>query len=599
MQWKMDYFGALHEAINTEEKEQLKTFAMDSPQSLKELKRNGLALSPLKVNQKYYGYADYPELKMHCPYPFESKEFRDGATVELICAGEEGIKATLLQISGRNLILRLYAPDFPDWIEDSGVGIKIAPDVRTLDIMRKALDLVPKWISDFEKYQLPETVMHASLHWRNEYLNDSQKAAIANCLKGQEKVQVVHGPPGTGKTTTLVELIFHAVENRLKVAVCAPSNAAVDHIARQVIPFSKALRLGNNTKVDDAVMAITLEGKMQNSGQPQQLKKMRQRADELRKMAHQYKRNFGRDERMQRGLLLKEVSAIRKDIKEIRKAMEEKWFEEANVVLGTPVGFFDQTIDYGHFDILIIDEAGQCLEPLAWGVFPLAKKWILAGDPFQLPPTVLSREAAKMGLNFSILERALEQSPVLCFLDTQYRMPPELIAFSNAYFYQNQLKSINPSIEDAIFFYDTVGTGADETFEEGSSSITNPMEADYLLKAIEHHQLKPENSVVISPYSGQVHLLKSLLDKAWKISTIDSFQGQEAPNILLSLVRSNSDQTIGFLQDYRRMNVALTRAKKKMIVIGDSSTLSTDKFYGSFLDAVEKVNGYKSCWELV
>jgi superfamily I DNA and/or RNA helicase len=315
-------------------------------------------------------------------------------------------------------------------------------------------------------------------------------------------------------------------------------------------------------------------------------------------MAHQYKRNFGKAEREQRNLLLNEVKSYRKQIRDIQKYEEEKLLENISVIVGTPVGLYDFHDKKSLYDVLIIDEAGQLIEPLAWTIFPLAERVILAGDPFQLPPTVLSKEAEKEGLGISILERIYPLCKSVFLLDIQYRMPPEIVAFSNHYFYNDKVQSFKASAENAIAFYDTAGTGFEEEAGDEGGSLMNPGEVQ-LIEAIINEKNGEGEIVLISPYSAQVKLLKESLDHAVKVSTIDSFQGQEADFIILSLVRSNDRGEIGFLKDYRRMNVALTRAKKQLYVVGDSVTLANDPFYKQFLDYIEQVGGYKSAWELM
>ena len=249
----------------------------------------------------------------------------------------------------------------------------------------------------------------------------------------------------------------------------------------------------------------------------------------------------------------------------------------------------------------MLDEAGQSIEALAWVIFPFAKSWVLAGDPFQLPPTVLSNEAGRIGLSISILEHSFRNCQDVFFLDTQYRMRKSIADFSSNYFYQSKL--ITPEnqfdILQHITFYDTAGTSFEEQMGQNGTSLMNEGELDVIQKLLESEQIDTKKCAFISPYSGQVQLAKELLSSDILISTIDSFQGQEKEIIILSLVRSNSDVVIGFLKDYRRMNVALTRAKEQLFVIGDSATIGQDEFYANFLAYVEQVNGYRSAWELL
>ena len=312
-----------------------------------------------------------------------------------------------------------------------------------------------------------------------------------------------------------------------------------------------------------------------------------------------YKRSFGKAEREQRQLLFKEVKNIRNEIKKIQAYNEEKLFEEAQVIAGTPIGIYDADVDHLHFPTLVLDEAGQCIEPLAWCIFPFADKIVLAGDHWQLPPTVLSFEAAKLGFNRSILEVAIEDTNNIHLLNTQYRMKQVIAGFSSRYFYNNQL--LSPShLENTgthITFIDTAGSGFNEIHGPDGVSLQNIGELDIVKKLLETEQLDLLKTAFISPYSGQVAAAKEVFPRQIRISTIDSFQGQEKENIILSLVRSNDDGEVGFLKDYRRMNVAITRAKEQLFIIGDSATIGADVFFSAFLTYIEKYGSYRTVWE--
>ncbi len=316
-------------------------------------------------------------------------------------------------------------------------------------------------------------------------------------------------------------------------------------------------------------------------------------------MALKYKRSFGKAEREQRNLLFKEVKNIRTEIKKLQAYNEEKLYTEADVILGTPVGLYDAKINHLTFNTLLIDEAGQCIEPLAWCIFPLAQKYVLAGDHLQLPPTVLSNEAAKLGLNKSILEISIAAVENTFLLNTQYRMREAIAGFSSNYFYNGLLQTATHlgNTGAHIIFIDTAGSGYNEKQGSDGSSLQNDGELQIVLKLIETEILEPLHTAFISPYAAQVAAAKEILPKQMRISTIDSFQGQEKEIIILSLVRSNDDGDIGFLKDYRRMNVAITRAKEKLFVIGDSATIGADGFYTSFLTYIEKSGTYKTVWE--
>lgn len=594
--------------ISIEMKEQERKYSLSGTLGLKQLKSEGAALHPITVVKKTFGFADYPEVRFKLPYYNETINFKENGSIECFFEDETPVKGLFLGFEGNVGVFRLIASDFPDWIEDKGVGIKLSPDYRTYESMIEAV----KSIS--EKKELKEIFhkIHGDIVFRqdknlsndivirNLSLNQSQVSAVQSIVTN-DSLLVVHGPPGTGKTTTLIEGVIQLVKEGKRILVSAPSNTAVDHIAKGLIAAGvKILRVGNTLKVDEEIFKYTPEGRIQESKEAKEIKKMKIRSEEYRRMMNQYKRSFGKAERDQRNLLFKEVKSIQKEIRSIRNYFNEKIQDEAEVLLGTPIGLADFLPKNADFDTLILDESGQALEPLAWLIMPFARRWVFAGDHLQLPPTVLSQEAVNKGFAVSILESIFQRCEDVCFLDTQYRMKKSIADFSSNYFYDSKLLTA-PKLHDDlcnVLFFDTAGTGFEEEEGKDGNSLLNHGELLICKKIIEQEKLPIQKIAFISPYQGQVQLAKEVLPKELLIRTIDSFQGQEKEIIILSLVRSNQDGVIGFLKDYRRMNVALTRAKEKLFVVGDSSTIGMDAFYASFLAYIEEIGGYRSVWEL-
>lgn len=603
------YIFSLIQCIDLEEKEQAQRFKLDEQHSLKSLKSEGLALHPITITRKNFGYADYPEISFRLPFPAETNQFKDGAAIECFCTGEEPVKGVLISLDNNAGEFRIFTPDFPDWIEDRAMGIKLAPDTRTTGIMKKVLTELENnkpLFSLFRQIHGDNSANISSngrsssfIQFRNKKLNESQQEAVKGIIEN-EQLSIIHGPPGTGKTTTLVEAILQLIAKGEKILVTAPSNTAVDHISKELIRLDvKVLRVGNASKVDQTIFAHTPEGRLANSKELKEIKQLKIRAEEFRRMALKYKRSFGKAEREQKALLFKEVKNIRSEIKKLQAYNEEKLFAEASVIAGTPIGLYDAGLHKFSFKTLVMDEAGQCIEPLAWCVFPLADKLVLSGDHWQLPPTVLSFEAAKKGLNHSILEAAMESPYPIFLLNIQYRMRKAIAGFSSGYFYKSLLQTplhlYNTGTH--ITFIDTAGSGFNEKTGNDGSSLQNEGEINIALQLIGNESLEQEKTAFISPYSGQVNAAKEMLPAGMRISTIDSFQGQEKEIIIVSLVRSNDDGDIGFLKDYRRMNVAMTRAKEQLFVIGDSATIGADSFYNAFLSYVEKTGSYRTVWE--
>lgn len=585
--------------LDLEEAEQRTRYASDP----------GYLLKGLRVTRRGMGYLDYPEVAFRLPFPTDASLFRDGTPVECLGSGEDPVKGLLVAFDGRQGLVRLFAPDFPEWLEDGSLTLRAAPDTRTTGILKAALNRIAtdrRLTGLFTRIHGLEALPgdekehpEADIPYHNPSLNASQREAVHEIVTGREMV-VLHGPPGTGKTTTLVEGIRQLVDAGRKVVVTAPSNAAVDNLSRGLLACGvRLLRVGNTGRVDPAVFPHTPEGRLAGGREQKEIKDLRIRAEEFRRMAMKYKRSYGKAEREQRDLLLKEVRAIREEVRRLRGYQEDRLFREADVVAGTPVGLLDARADRYAYDTLVMDEAGQCAEPFAWCVLPLAARAVLAGDHLQLPPTVLSRKAAALGLSTSILETVVKSGCPLTLLDTQYRMRPSIAAFSSERFYGGLLRTA-PGLGDTgvhVTFIDTAGSGFEEQRGPDGASLWNEGEAGLLLALIASEVLPADQTALITPYSAQAEAVAPRLPAGMRCSTVDSFQGQEMRHVVVSLVRSNGDGEIGFLKDYRRMNVALTRAKESLFVIGDSATVGNDPFYAAFLTHVERHGAYRTVWE--
>lgn len=603
----ISYLKHQSELISLEKKAQNERYGTQlNASSLKELKQVGVALHPLKVVHNYFGAGDQPFIDFAFLHPTSISQFRGGMSITcfLIDGGE--CNATLMDINDKGGTIRLHGDDFPDWIDERGLGVKIAPDNHTFDVMThllKKLELrenVNLKVHTQRLFEAKESYLGKTAIVQNESLNESQLKAVQTCVD-LDGIFVLHGPPGTGKTTTLVHLVEELVRQNKRIVASAPSNAAVDHLTRELVKKGvNVVRFGNNVKISDDLLPYTPDWILERSDEFKQIKKLKKQADEYRKLAGQYKRNFGKEEREQRSLLYKEVKSIVHEIRSLRKFVLEKVKSSSAVITGTPVALYDELGPDYNADFAIVDEAGQCHDPLGWAVAQYASNLIVAGDPYQLPPTFLSEQINHKQIGTSFLDTIFANTSYIHLLETQYRMDEVICGFSNAYFYEGKLKSATDSSELPLLFFDTAGSGFEEEFDDSSTSRFNSGE----IQSIEHFLATPEaqgiNWTVITPYQGQIRKMnESDVLRSIKVSSVDSFQGQESEGVIISLVRSNSNQEIGFLSDYRRMNVALTRAKKRLVVIGDSSTIGTDTFFGKFLEYCELNNAYRSVFELV
>lgn len=611
--------GRLAQLLRQEQQEDFKLHEMYLNQrSVKDRRLAGITWFPLKVIETGYGMGAYPFMVVENPGEKHRHFFQPASPVSLFSAapGNEGesIKGTIGYVDDSRMKITFYMDDLPDWTEEGKLGVNLLFDGKTYDEMFKAMNEVInvqkgrlKELRDkILGYETPAFYQVEKVS--SDALNASQNEALQMMLDAED-VAIIHGPPGTGKTTTLVQGIRHLTKDGRQVIVCAPSNAAVDHLTRSIAAQGiRVLRLGNLAKVEEDTTSYTLDVLLQRDKDFKQIKELKKRATELRKMGGKYKRSFGKEEAEQRKLIFREAKELNREARELETYLVQRTIDQAQVITCTLIGSTHEYLKERKFAAVIIDEAGQCIEPAAWVPIIRAEKVIMAGDPFQLPPTVKSQEAAKAGLAVSLLEKSVERLEKVNLLRTQYRMNEKIMQFSNVQFYNGKLEAFegvkNRSLEaspEVVEWIDTAGCGYQEEAGENNESLVNKEEAALIKRHLETwvHTSPHTEIAVISPYRAQVEWLEAELKEYPNVTvnTVDSFQGQEREAVYISLVRSNENGDIGFLKDYRRMNVALTRAMKKLVVVGDSATLGNDKFYAAFLDYIESIGAYHTAWE--
>ncbi len=447
---------------------------------------------------------------------------------------------------------------------------------------------------------------------RFPWLNESQEHAVNDVLRAKD-VRVLHGPPGTGKTTTLVEAINETLMRETQVLVCAQSNTAVDWISEKLVDCGiPVLRLGNPTRVNDKMLSFTYEHRFADHPDYPKLWQVRRNLRELRRKRREKGEHF--HQKLER---LKELAV------ELEVRINSDIFGQVRVIASTLVGASSKLLDGKKFGTVFIDEAAQALEAACWIPIRRASRVILAGDHCQLPPTVKSMEALKGGLGKTLMERIVENKPeCVSLLQVQYRMNDEIMQFSSDYFYHGQMKSA-PEVahrlihegDAPILWFDTseIELGEDEknnfreqfvgeTFgriNKGEASLTLSLLQIYFQRICMQRILDDRIDVgIISPYRAQVQYLKRLIKKRAffkpfrhliSVNTVDGFQGQERDVILISLVRANDTGQIGFLRDLRRMNVAITRARMKLFILGDAPTMTRHPFYKRLYDYIQTV----------
>ena len=510
------------------------------------------------------------------------------------------------------------------------VGVQLSFDETSYKMMFDALERVMRakgrlgYLRDlFYSRQPAETFTFAPMHF--PYLNKTQEEAVNRVLWAKD-VAVVHGPPGTGKTTTLVEAIYETLRRENQVLVCAQSNMAVDWISEKLVDRGiPVLRIGNPIRVNDKMLSFTYERRFESHPDYELLWAIRKAIRELR--AHRKRGDEKYHQKMER---------LKDRANELEIRINAQLFGEARVIACTLVGSANRLLDGQKFGTLFIDEAAQALEAACWIPIRRVSRVVLAGDHCQLPPTVKSIAALKAGLGKTLMERIVENKPeVVTLLRMQYRMNEEIMRFSSDWFYNNQVESA-PEVKfrsildlDVPMEWVTEPTpnpsrsGGESEYHFGEEAYNlpscsggvgggfvgfgylNKTEAELTLQTLQDYFerigktriLNERLDVgVISPYRAQVQYLRSQLKKREyfkpfrhliSVNTVDGFQGQERDIIVISLVRSNDEGQIGFLRDLRRMNVAITRARMKLIILGDVQTMTRHPFYKKLYEYIE------------
>ncbi len=605
--------------------------------SLHQRVEEGTTWYPVRLRSDYIGTGERLVVELERTNHLEQPHaFQAGKSVSVFSNAsakpeKEHTNGVINYVRDNTMVVTLQGEELPDWIFDGQLGVDVMFDEMSYREMEFALKEVTKAetsrVAAFREIllggktpEIPDPIERPS----TPQLNETQTEALATALATKD-IAFIHGPPGTGKTTTLVGAIIAAVRTESQVLVTAASNAAVDLLAEKLSDQGlNVVRIGHPARVTEQTLSKTLDARIAEHIHYPELRSLRKRMEQLKSMAGKYKRNFGHAEKEQRRMLYQESRALKADADVLEFHIVNDVLQRAEAICCTLVGCSHPVLRGRKYKTAFIDEAGQALEPASWIPLLRCQRAIFAGDHQQLPPTIKSNEAARAGLAVTLFEKGIVKHPSCSrMLKVQYRMHEAIMRFPSDYFYQGELvahESVKAAVlrpyEAPVEFIDTAGCGFVETQDPETLSRYNEEEAHLLIRLAEKlvegigPDVWPEEKItmgIITPYRSQVDLLHKLaeqssvlepLHKFITINTVDAFQGQERDVIAISFVRSNDKAEVGFLGDIRRTNVAITRARKKLIMVGDSATLGAHPFYVQLLDYVQSRGYYQSAFEL-
>jgi len=606
--------------------------------SLHQRTKEGTTWYPVRLRRDYIGTGERLMIEIERTGELDQPHaFQSGKSVSVFSNGSgkperDHVNGVINYVRDNTMVITLNSEELPDWIDSSLLGVDVMFDEMSYREMEFALKEVinedGSRIAELREILLGAGKVSSAVSGKAiekvAGLNESQQEALELVCNARD-VAFIHGPPGTGKTTTLVQAIKHTVSTEHQVLVCAPSNAAVDLLVDKLSEQGLiVLRIGHPARVTEQSLSKTLDARIAEHANYHELKALRKKMEQVRSQAFKYKREFGYQEKQQRRLLRQEAKALKADADALEFYIINDLLHRTQAICTTLVGSSHPVMRGKKFKTAFIDEAAQALEPATWIPILRSSRIIFAGDHQQLPPTIKSNEAARLGLAKTLFEKGIErQKQMSAMLKVQYRMHEDIMKFPSSYFYRNELiahESVKAELlrpnQDPIEFIDTAGAGYSEKQDLETLSRFNEDEAHLLIRRVEGlvEEIGVEEWVatnltmgIITPYRAQVDFLHKLaeaspvlepLHKLVTINTVDAFQGQERDVIAISFVRSNDKSEVGFLGDIRRTNVAITRARKKLIMTGDSATLGSHPFYTQLIEYVQERGYYKSSFEL-
>lgn len=631
----MNYFDELISLLNEEQQyDKMQHEALLLQSSLNERRMQGVTWFPIQITDSELGRGDYLSVSLKKTNHLDvDHRFRFGMPVSLFSNHDpnaDRIDGIISSVNKESMRISFRVDELPDWSRRGKLGVDLLFDEHSYREMANALRQAKGLAADPGRGKLIRKLIGGEALCTEEKesffehpdLNVCQNKAVQLVLDTTD-IALLHGPPGTGKTTTLIKAIATLLKsNNRQILVVAPSNTAVDLLTERLDAAGIVVtRIGNPVKVSEHLQELTLDSKIDRHGANKDIKSLQKQVRTYTDMAQKYKRNFGKAEREQRKALFDEAYRIRKDVDKIQDFIVTDILDRSQVITATLVGANQDVIRSRSYETVVIDEAGQALEPACWIPILKTDKLVLAGDHCQLSPTVKSNNGMDNKLSHTLFEKLVNLYPhAVSLLDTQYRMNEQIMNYPSSALYGGMLKADRSvahwtiaNDSEPIVYIDTAGAGFEEIENDGA--ICNLGEARFLKSHLktaiaswrQSSSIEQWPSVgIIAPYRKQVSILREMLEQDEelqpyaafiKVQTIDSFQGQEKDIIYISLTRSNTEQQIGFLSDVRRMNVAMTRAKKKLVVIGDSATIGIHSFYQHFIAYVESLGHYHSVWE--